>query len=55
MRVWLPHHLYKVFPLLVGAIGLLGCFSGETAGLALGGLLMLYSIGVGYMRMQYSF
>ena len=55
MRVWLPHHLYKAFPLLVGVIGLLGCFSGSTAGLALGGMLMLYSAGVGYMRLQYSF
>lgn len=55
MRVWLPDHLYKAFPLLVGTIGLLGCFSGDTAGLALGGLLMLYSAGVGYLRLQYSF
>ncbi|SFJ41043.1 hypothetical protein SAMN04488082_10319 [Desulfomicrobium apsheronum] len=55
MRVWLPHHLYKTFPLLVGATGFLGCFSDDTAALALGGLLMLYSAGVGYMRLQHSF
>jgi hypothetical protein len=55
MRVWLPDHLYKAFPLLVGTIGLLGCFAGNDAGLALGGSLVLYSVGVGYLRLQYSF
>jgi hypothetical protein len=55
MRVWLPYHVYKTFPLLVGSIGLMGCFAGNDAGLALGGLLVLYSVGVGYLRLQYSF
>lgn len=54
MRVWLPHHLYKAFPFLVGATGLLGCLSGDADSLALGGLLVLYSAGVSYMRLQYS-
>ena len=54
MRVWLPCCIYKSFPLFVGSIGLMGCFMGNTAGLALGGLLIGYSAGVCCMRLQYS-
>ena len=52
MRVWLPDYLYKSFPLLVGAIGALGCLAGTSASLALGGLLVVYSAGVYCMRIQ---
>lgn len=54
MRVWLPCCVYKSFPLFVGSVGLMGCFMGNAAGLALGGLLVAYSAGVCCMRMQYS-
>jgi hypothetical protein len=50
MRVWLPDCVYRSFPLFVGTIGLTGCLAGSAASLALGGVLMLYSGGVYYMR-----
>jgi hypothetical protein len=50
MRVWLPHCVYKAFPLFVGTVGLAGCLAGSQASLALGGVLMLYSGGVCYLR-----
>lgn len=54
MRVWLPNSVYKFFPLLVAAIGIMGCMLGNTAGLGLGGVLLVYSGGVYCMRLQYS-
>ena len=50
MRVWLPHCVYRSFPLFVGTVGLAGCLAGNPASLALGGVLMLYSGGVCYLR-----
>ncbi|UTF48991.1 hypothetical protein NLA06_10420 [Desulfomicrobium sp. ZS1] len=50
MRVWLPDCVYKSFPLFVGTVGLGGCLVGSSASLALGGVLMLYSGGVYYLR-----
>jgi hypothetical protein len=50
MRVWLPDCIYRSFPLFVGTAGLAGCFAGSPASLALGGVLMLYSGGVFYLR-----
>jgi len=50
MRVWLPDCVYRTFPLFAGTVGLAGCFAGSSAGLALGGVLMLYSGGVCYLR-----
>ena len=54
MRLWLPNSVYKIFPLLVATIGILGCLLGSAAGLALGGVLLAYSGGVCCMRLQYS-
>lgn len=50
MRVWLPDWIYRTFPLVVGTSGLAGCLAGSPESLALGGVLMLYSGGVFYMR-----
>lgn len=50
MRVWLPDYVYKSFPLFVGSAGLAGCLVGSPASFALGGVLVLYSGGVYYMR-----
>jgi hypothetical protein len=50
MRVWLPHFVYKTFPLFVGTVGLAGCMTGSAASVALGGVLVLYSGGVCYLR-----
>lgn len=50
MRVWLPDCIYKSFPLFVGSVGAAGCLAGSPASLALGGVLMLYSGGVYWMR-----
>lgn len=54
MRLWLPNSVYKVFPLMVATIGILGCMLGSAAGLALGGVLLVYSGGVYCMRLQYA-
>ena len=50
MRVWLPEKVYKSFPMVVGAVGFLGCIAGSTASISLGGMLILYSGGVYCMR-----
>lgn len=50
MRVWLPDCVYRSFPFFVGTVGLAGCLVGNSASLALGGVLMLYSGGVCYLR-----
>jgi hypothetical protein len=50
MRVWLPLFVYKTFPLVVGTVGLAGCLTGSAASVALGGVLVLYSGGVCYLR-----
>lgn len=50
MRVWLPEKVYKSFPMVVGAVGFLGCIAGSTASISLGGVLLLYSGGVYCMR-----
>jgi len=54
MRLWLPNSVYKVFPLLVATVGILGCMLDSAAGLALGGVLLAYSCGVYCMRIQYA-
>ena len=50
MRVWVPDYLYKIFPLLAGMVGVLGCVVGTAATLSLGGVLILYSGSVYCMR-----
>ncbi len=50
MRVWLLEKVYKSFPMVVGAVGFLGCIAGSTASISLGGMLILYSGGVYCMR-----
>lgn len=50
MRVWLPDRIYRSFPLFVGTVGVAGCLAGSPASLALGGVLMLYSGGVYWLR-----
>ena len=50
MRVWLPDYIYKSFPLFVGSVGVAGCLAGSPESLALGGVLMLYSGCVYWMR-----
>lgn len=50
MRVWLPVCVYRSFPFFAGFAGLAGCLAGSPASLALGGVLVLYSGGVCYMR-----
>lgn len=50
MRVWLPDCVYRSFHIFAGTVGLAGCFAGSSASLALGGVLMLYSGGVCYLR-----
>jgi hypothetical protein len=50
MRVWVPDYMYKYFPMLAGLIGALGCLAGTPATLGLGGVLVLYSGSVYWMR-----
>ncbi len=50
MKLWLPDCIYHLFPFFAGTVGLAGCIAGSSACLALGGVLMLYSGGVFYLR-----
>ena len=50
MRVWVPDYMYKYFPMLAGLIGAFGCLAGTPATLGLGGVLVLYSGSVYWMR-----
>jgi hypothetical protein len=50
MCIWLPGRVYRYFPLFVGIVGVVGCLGGSLASLALGGMLMIYSSGVYWLR-----